>query len=217
VPQTNPRHQTGAKESLLDRAIDKFKPQPGPPPKPHTPPVDQRAWQQSVEQTHVAPDLTVREVGLSVFGETRSLRDKPSSTEPIDAARQRVAHAMINDAELSHRTGKPRNVVHPPVQPSEKVLRSADERAAYESSLRAAREAYLSGHDSTNGATHLKIPVTPDRSNWKFPGGTPQGLAISTQSGPYNNSFPNRDVPSHTAWINTYLPDENEKKIRKKR
>src|SRR5213593_4405107 len=132
--------QGGAsKPSWLDRAVDILKPQPGPLPKPPAPRVDQGAWRESVEQTHVVPGLTVREVGLSVFGETRSLRDRPGSNEPIGAARQRVAHAIINDAELSHQTGKPRNVVHPPVEPSEKALRNPEEHTAYESSLRAAR------------------------------------------------------------------------------
>jgi hypothetical protein len=210
-------HQGGAsKESLLDRAIDKFKPQPAPPPKPATPRVDQSAWQQSVEQTHVVPGLTVRDVGLSVFGETRSFRDRPGSTEPIGVARQKVAHAMINDAELSHRTGKPRASVHDPVEPTDKEKRNSLVNSAYESSLRAAREAYLSGHDPTNGATHFRLHQTSDRSNWKFPHGTSEGLTLSTQSGPYNNSFLAGDVPSHIAWINTYFPDKNDKKVRRK-
>ena len=89
--------QGGAsKPSWLDRAVDILKPQPGPPPKPPAPRVDQGAWRESVEQTHVAPGLTVRDVGLSVFGETRSLRDRPGSNEPISVARQKVAHAIIN-------------------------------------------------------------------------------------------------------------------------
>jgi hypothetical protein len=204
-------------ESWLGRALDAFTHQPGPPPKPSAPPVNHRAWEESVEQTHVVPDLTVRDVGLSVFGETRSLRDRPGSNEPIGVARQKIAHAMINDAELSRRTGKPRNKVHDPVGPSDKALRNPEERAAYESSMNAAREAYLSGHDPTQGANHLRIPVTPNRSNWKFQGGTPEGLTISTQSGPYQNSFPNRDVPSRTAWINTYFPGEDETKHHGKR
>ncbi len=91
-----------SKESLLDRAIDIFKPQPGPPPKPPTPPVNQKEWHQSVEQKQVVPGLTLHDVGLSVFGETRSLRNRAGSNEPIGTARQRVAHAIINDAELSH-------------------------------------------------------------------------------------------------------------------
>ncbi len=169
-----------------------------------------------MEQKHVIPGLTVRDVGLSVFGETRSLRNRPGSNEPIDAARQRVAHAMINDAELSHRTGKPRNLVHAPVEPSGEVKRNPTEQVAYESSLRAAREAYLSGHDSTNGATHFNMRPRPDRSNWKFPNGTPEGLTLSTQSGPYDNSFPTRKAPAHTTWLSTYLPDEDEKKTRRR-
>jgi hypothetical protein len=194
------------KASWLDRAVDIFKRQPGPPPKPSPPPVNHGAWQESVEQTHVAPGLTVHDVGLNVFGETRSLRDRPGSNEPIDVARQKVAHAIINGAELGHQTGKKPPTVHPPVQPPKDLLRNPEERGAYESSLRAAREAYLSGHDPSNGATHFNMRVTPDRSNWK-------GVApISTQSGPYNNSFLGKDVKSRTAWVNTYLPDKDDKR-----
>ena len=207
--------QSGAsKASWLERAVDTFKRQPGPPPKPATPPVNQGTWEQSVEQTHVVPGLTVRDVGLCVFGETRSFRDRPGSNEPIGAARQKVAHVIINGAEMAKQTGKPRPTVHDPVEPSREALRNPEVRAAYESSMHAAREAYLSGHDPTNGATHLYLNTKPDRSNWKFPGGTPEGLAISTQSGPYDNSFLRGDVPSHTAWVNTYLPDEHEKELK---
>src|SRR5260370_30716382 len=131
MPGNGSTQQSGAsKESWFDRAIDVFKPQPGPPPKPSAPPVNQKEWHQAVEQKHVVPGLTVHDVGLSVFGETRSLRNRPGSNEPIGAARQGVANAIINDAELSHRTGKPRNQVHPPVEPSEKALRNPEEHTA---------------------------------------------------------------------------------------
>src|SRR5690242_7062617 len=73
------RQNSTSKESSLDRAIDRIKPQPAPPPRPHAPHVDQNAWEQSVEQTHVVPGLTVHQVGLSVYGETRSLYDRPGS------------------------------------------------------------------------------------------------------------------------------------------
>jgi hypothetical protein len=210
--------QGGAsKGSWLDRAIDIVKPQPGAPPRPAAPPVHEAQWHKSVERKEIVPGLTVHDVGLSVFGETRSLRDRPGSNEPIGAARQKIAHAMINDAELSHQTGKSRNKVHDPVEPPDQALHNPEERTAYESSLHAAREAYLGGHDPTQGANHLRIPTTPDRSNWKFQGGTREGLTISTQSGPYQNSLPNRDVPSRTAWINRYFPGVDEKKHHRKR
>lgn len=48
--------------------------------------------------------------------------------------------------------------------------------------------------------------VTPDRSNWKG------RMPISTQSGPYDDSFLGKDVKSHTAWLNTYLPDKEDKR-----
>ncbi len=203
--------QGGAsKPSWLDRAVDILKPQPGPPPKPPAPPVDQGAWRESVEQTHVAPGLTVRDVGLSVFGETRSLRDRPGSNEPIGVARQKVAHAIINGAEKWGADRMKHASTALPIEPSEKQKRDPATHAAYESSMKAAREAHLSGHDPTNGALHFNIRATPERSNWKG------GHSISTQSGPYNNSFVAGDFPSHTAWLNTYLPDENEKRTHKR-
>jgi hypothetical protein len=197
-----PQHASGqqrgtSKASWLDHAVDIFKPQAGAPPKPAAPPVDQSAWRGSVEQTHVVPGLTVRDVGLSVFGETRSLRDRPGSNESIGIARQRVAHAIINDAELSHRTGRPRNTVHLPIEPTSKELKNHDEQAAYESSLRAAREAYLSGHDLTHGATHFNMRPKPDRSNWKFPKGTTEGLTVSTHPDLMTIRFPIGTLP-HT-------------------
>lgn len=178
------------------------------PPKPATPTADQKEWHQSVEQKHVVPGLTVHDVGLSVFGEPRSLRDRPGSNEPIGVARQKVAHAIINGRELAHQTGKKPPTIHEPVEPSDKVLRNPEERAAYDSSLRAAREAYLSGHDPTQGATHFNMRPAPHRT--PFEGAYP----LSTQSGPYDNSFPNKNAPRHTTWLNTYLPDENEKKVK---
>jgi hypothetical protein len=196
--------------SWLDRAVDTLKPQPELPPKPAAPRVDPRARQESVEQTHVTPDLTVHDVGLSVFGETKSLHDRPGSNESLSTARQKVAHMIINGAEKwgSDRTKFASTAL--PIEPSDKEKRNPATRAAYDSSIKAAREAYLSGHDPTNGALHFNIRPTPDRSNWKG------RFAISTQSGPYNNSFVKGDVPSHTAWINTYLPDKREKQAHKR-
>jgi hypothetical protein len=217
MPDNASAQQRGAtKESGLERVIDIFNPQPGPPPKPAAPYAKgNHAWEESVEQHHVVPGLTVHEVGLSVFGETKSLHDRPGSNEPIGSARQKLAQAMINDAELSHQTGKKRAIVHPPVKPTDAEWRNPQARAAYESSQHAAREAYLSGHDPTNGATHLNMRPRSDRSNWKFPHGTSEGLTLSTQSGPYDNSSPNKNAPAHTTWVNTYFPDKDDKKKRK--
>jgi hypothetical protein len=176
-----------------------------PPPPPQPPPVDQSAWEKSVEQAHVTDDMTVHDVGLSVFGETQSLSDLPQSNEPIDAAREKVAHMIMNGGQLR---GSDRPSTHPPIEPSPDVLRNPAVRAAYDSSMKAARESYLSGTDPTQGAIYLNMPTTPDRSNLKYQGGLPQGVPIRTQSGPYHNSFPNRKVPSHTAWVNTYAAEK---------
>ncbi len=39
--------------------------------------------------------LTVHQVGLIVFNETQSLSDSKDSNESIDAAREKIAHAVI--------------------------------------------------------------------------------------------------------------------------
>lgn len=216
MPDHTFQRQSGSsKESPLDRAIDRVNPQPGPPPHPHAPAVDQGEWHKSVERKQVVPGLTVHHAGLSVYGETKSLHDRPGSNEPIDSARQKIAHTMINDAELSHHTGKHRNKVHDPVEPSDRALRNPVEHAAYDSSLRAAREAYLNGRDPTNGAIYFNMNGTPTRANKVYQGGSAKGVPISTQSGPYHNSFPNKTVPS-LAWVGTYFPDENDEKMRRK-
>ena len=192
--------------SWLDRAMDIFKGQPGAPPRPATPPVHEGEWHKSVERKEVVPGLTVHDVGLSIFGETKSLRDRPGANEPIGSARQKVAHMIINGAEKWGPDRIKYASTAPAIEPSPEEKRNPVAHAAYESSMKAAREAYLSGHDPTNGATHFNLRPTPDRSKWK------ERYPISTQSGPYDNSFPNKDAPRHTTWVNTYLPDEKEKK-----
>ena len=196
--------------SWLERAIDIVKRQSAPPPKPSAPPVHQGEWNKSVERQEVVPGLTVHAVGLSVFGETRSIHDRPGSNEPVASARQKVAHVIINGAEEAHRRGAKPPTVHSPIEPRD--LRNSEEHAAYESSMDAAREAYLSGHDPTQGATHFSIETNPSRANKIYAKGTAKGVEINTQSGPYYNSYLGRDVKSHAAWLNTYRSEYEKKR-----
>lgn len=84
--------------------------------------------------------------------------------------------------------------------------RPADVRTAYESSMRAARRAYLSPTDPTSGAIYMYFPTTDTLGNFSPPPHNPPGYGIRTHAGPYNNSFPNQSVPSRTVWLNTYEP-----------
>jgi hypothetical protein len=177
-----------------------------PPPRPAPPKVDEAAWAKNVERARISPQLTVHDLGLIVFGETQSYSDRPDSNEPIVAARQKLAHSVIN-ADHKWRADRQKwaNTARP-IEPSENVLRNPAVRTAYESSMTAAREAYLSGSDPTNGAVYLNQRKDASRANRVLSRYKPQGVRLSTQSGPYNNSFPNEKMPSRIAWLDTYYP-----------
>jgi hypothetical protein len=176
-----------------------------PPPAPQPPAVNQSAWEKSVEQAKISDSLgSVHDLGLRVFNETQSYSDGPDSNEPLATAREKMAHSIIN-ADQKYGADRQRLAgTASAIEPSPDALRNPTVRAAYDSSMKAAREAYLSGTDPTSGAVFsIQLP-TPTRSNYVFHNGRPQGVPISTQSGPYNNSYPNTRVPSRTAWLNTY-------------
>jgi hypothetical protein len=146
----------------------------------------------------------VHDLGLIVFNETQSYSDRPDSNESLDVAREQIAHSVLN-ADQKYGADRQRLAgTASAIEPSDNALRNPAVRAAYDSSMKAARETYLSGNDPTNGAVFFVQLPSPDRSNYVFHNGRPQGVPISTQSGPYNNSYPNKRVPSRTAWLNTY-------------
>jgi hypothetical protein len=196
-------NQTSQGESWSNRALDRIKPQPPAPARPAPPPVNASAWEKSVE-AHKVNTLTVRDVGRIVFNETQSFTNHDNANDTIDAAREKVAHAIMNgDQQL----GRHRPATAHPIEPSVKALKDPKTKAAYESSLRAAREAYLSGVDPTHGATHFKFMTTADRSEQKFNHNSSKRNALKTQSGPFTNSYLKGGVASHHVYVNTYAPD----------
>src|SRR5258706_325694 len=58
----------------------------------------------------------------------------------------------------------------------------------------------------------ISIEGTPSRANKIYKRGTREGVPISTQSGPYYNSYLGKDVKSHTAWLNTYRSEYERKR-----
>jgi hypothetical protein len=192
--------------SWWDKLISAIKPQQtSPPPAPQPPPVNQSAWEKSVEQAKMSDSLgTVHDLGLRIFNETQSYSDRPDANEPLDTAREKMAWVILNG---DHKWGADRQKMAStalPIEPSAQALQSPSVRASYQSSMKAAREAYLGWKDPTNGALHLYQATTPDRSNLKYKNGSPQGVPLSTQSGPYDNTYTKGQVPSRTVWMNTY-------------
>ena len=193
----------GQGKSWLDRIADRISPQPAEPESPKPPKVDQTEWEKSVA-AHKVNELTVHDIGLIVFNEMQAYTDHDSANDTIAGAREKVAHTLIN---ADDQFGMKRNRLAPsasPIEPSSKALQNHGTRAAYESSLSAARNAYLSPDDPTHGATNFSFRTTPDRSNLKFKHGSPEGLPLKTQSGPFNNSYLKGDVPSRHVWVDTY-------------
>ena len=187
--------------SWWDELINAARPKPvPPPPAPQAPGVNQDALEQSVDQSRNRT-LTNHDVGLIVFQETKSFSNRPDSSHPIDIARENLAHAVIN-GDLKQGYARPRTAGA--IEPSDEELRNPAVRAAYESSMRAARRAYLSPTDPTNGGIHMYFPTTPTQENFLPKPYNPPGYGIKTRAGPYNNSFVNRDVPSHNVYLNTY-------------
>jgi len=123
-----------------------------PPPSPSPPKVDESAWAKSVERARISNQLRVHDLGLIVFNESQSYTDRPDSNEPMDVARQQMAHSIINaDQKWGAQRQKWASTALP-IEPSENALRNPTVRTAYESSMKAAREGFLSGADPTNGA-----------------------------------------------------------------
>jgi hypothetical protein len=193
--------------SLLGRIADRLVHQPPLPPSPRPPGVNQNTWDRNVEQTHISDSLgTVHDLGLIVFGETQSYSDRPDSNESIETAREEMAHTIINADEKWGALREKYASTHGAVEPPESALKNPAVLAAYKSSMQAAREAFLSGNDPTNGAVHAIAKKTASRSNHVFTGpqAKSEGVPISTQAGPYNNSYTGGDMPSRVAWLNTY-------------
>jgi hypothetical protein len=160
---------------------------PPPPPPPQPPPVNQGAWEKSVEQ--ISDYLgRVHDLGLMVF-ETQSYSDRPDSNEPLDTAREKMAHVIMNGAQKWGSSRMRNAKTASPIEPTQQALGNPTVRAAYESSMKAAREAYLSRTDPTNSAVFSIQNPTPNRANYVFQGGGPDGVSISTQSGPTTTPF----------------------------
>lgn len=106
--------------SWWDDLINKLSQKQAPPPSPVPPKVDEDALESSVDQSRINT-LTVHDVGLIVSNETQSFSNRPNSNEPIDAARQKIAHAVMNGDQLK---GFARPSTAQAIEPSAGTLRN---------------------------------------------------------------------------------------------
>jgi len=135
--------------------------------------------------------LSAKEIANIVFNELRSLSGKG-----IDQAYINMIYAIINGDEREATTGRKRprsastEACVPPVE--QKVW---DE--IFLLVLQALSNYYEEGIDPTGGALHF--------NNRKDSGTGPfQGHEIETQSGPFHNSCPTKELPAEGIYSNTY-------------
>jgi RHS repeat-associated protein len=136
--------------------------------------------------------LSDTQVTNIVFNETRSLSGDPTE---LQQARQNIAHVVINgDRELGARR---------PITASTAATVPKVEQGAYADSRRAvsmARGAQRLGIDPTGGATNFNLRGNSSMGPWR-------GLPLTSQAGPFNNSFPTtgpQGLPATGVYVNTY-------------
>jgi RHS repeat-associated protein len=131
--------------------------------------------------------ITPEQLAAIIFNETRSL-----SGPQLGAARVNIGHVVING---SSRLGDNRPLTAP-----DHANVPAAEQEAYSQCLAAARAAQAqsdAGQDPTDGSLHFNL--RPNASTGPF-----MGHALTTQSGPFDNSYPTRDTPAAGVYVNTY-------------
>lgn len=124
-----------------------------------------------------------------LFNETRSF-----SGPNVQKAREHLAHALMNADETWGTDRAKYAKSAPAVAKPPKV-----EMPAYQSALAAvaaARAERAKGNDPTNGALNFRFTTTPTRDQF-------YGRSVSTQVA-LHNGYTKGDVPSETAYVNTY-------------
>ncbi len=133
--------------------------------------------------------LSVSQVTNIVVNETQSLHG-PDAT--LSDAHQSVAHAIINGDNAK---GENR-----PITASDKVSAATQQTQSYKDTkadVQCACQDAAKGVDPTNGAQNFNL--RPNDSTKPF-----QGADIQTQSGPFTNSYPTKDLPKTGIYVNTY-------------
>jgi len=139
--------------------------------------------------TPCSKNLSVTQVTNIVVNETQSLH---GSDVKLSDAHQSVAHAIIN--------GDNAKGANRPSTASDKVSPANQQTQAYKDTkadVQCACQEAAKGVDPTNGSQNFNL--RPNDSTTPF-----QGADIQTQSGPFTNSFPSKDLPATGIYVNTY-------------
>jgi len=135
-------------------------------------------------------NLSIGQVSAIIFNETQSLTGEAGA---LDVMRQDVAHAIINGDNTmgSHR----------PLTAPDSVTQEQELTATFKSierSVTCACEDAKVGKDPTFGATKFNLRPTESRKPF-------QGAQLSTQNGPFKNSYPTQALPrGKSVYVNTY-------------
>ena len=162
------------------------------PPAPPPPGVDQKAWNESLDQYHPAGGggLTTSQIGDVAYQETRPMSPSSKQNDSLTDAHERIADVYLNGN-------------HTMAGGTSQTL-SPQETAARQDSHQAARNAVQDralGNDLTRGATHYNQSSQYHSDPQGRGALCPNGCNIRTSSGPFTNSNPTSPVMH---WINIY-------------
>jgi RHS repeat-associated protein len=133
--------------------------------------------------------LSVTQITNIVVNETQSLHGPDVM---LSDAYQSVAHAIIN--------GDNAKGANRPITASDKVNAATQQTQSYKDTkadVQCACQDAAKGVDPTNGSQNFNL--RPNDSTKPF-----QGADIQTQSGPFTNSYPTKDLPKTGIYVNTY-------------
>ena len=154
-----------------------------------TPPVDQKAFRESLRGYHPSGGKeTVATIAGRINHETRGMKDSKKESEPLADAREQIAHVRINGiAEWGNKVQGRASLASPEMSGPD-----------FAPSLEAVTNAVLqngAGTDPTNGAIFFKMTTSmKDTSDF-------QGESQQTQAGPYIS-------PTKYTVIDTYGPNQ---------
>lgn len=156
------------------------------PPPPPTPGVDQKAWNESLNQYHPGGGTeTTFVIAERVRHEANGMTDSKTENEPLSAAQEKIASSRSNAIEkFGNDVQKLASLASPTNGPGMEQALSATRQAVVD---------HLMGNDPTKGAFFFNMRTPGQAAR----GGPFQGQNMTTTSGPYLSPTPDKFIVTY--------------------